>query len=357
MVDTCIGNNIQWWEDKTNADPTLTKRNNIRHQLAHPEKLPPEHQPEALLSLADRVREKVAKEEEDAFRAIEHLDVIVNTVLCRARIRVDGKLAEKIPAPVLVRAITKIASIVSPNPTLSLESMRTAVCRLLPSEKMQKELGLEEMPILGNRFTAAGLQWVHKGVADAPGVHYWELARQNYVSERNVTHTELSRERYNIEHPAGPDWTDWILWDGRFWLKIGPREDDILLRPLRPGDFSRKKVQDGVSPQEVTRNLLVREGLEGKGVKHEQRISLPAVVRKDDGRVLAVPVLGLEWKGKGEKGLGFKWEMRGEKDVEEEVRRRVKWDRGLVWPPEQPGMGNARKKSQDRYRKRLRTNN
>ncbi|CAK7210354.1 hypothetical protein SCUCBS95973_000750 [Sporothrix curviconia] len=110
LVATCLANNVPWFEDHTNADPTLTMRNALRH-VARNHTLPVALQKPAILQLAARCDQQARQHEAEARRllmrhgAVERFTPNVGTIMVRlprmqgwARQRPGRKRARTSPA-------------------------------------------------------------------------------------------------------------------------------------------------------------------------------------------------------------------------------------------------------------------
>src|SRR4051812_25024502 len=72
LIATCLENNIPWFEDHTNADPTYTTRNTVRY-MAKNFQPPAALQKPAILRLSERCRARTAREKAEADRLFRHI--------------------------------------------------------------------------------------------------------------------------------------------------------------------------------------------------------------------------------------------------------------------------------------------
>lgn len=157
LVATCEQNKIPWFEDSTNADPTLTTRNALRY-LVNNHELPKALQKSSILALAERSKRRVQLEEAEAHRylvreaIIKDFDPNAGTLLVnipkarlvrRRRKRRSlcpyNKFRRKHRKIIMSIAIRKLMDFITPEVHLpSLANLENVVNRLYPHLSSEK---------------------------------------------------------------------------------------------------------------------------------------------------------------------------------------------------------------------------
>ena len=238
LIATCVENDIPWFEDHTNADPTLTMRNAVRH-LHQNHKLPAALQKPAILQLAGRCRTKVASEEAEAARLLGHVlardfEPSVGTAVVQLRqFRFPMALRGRLSSParrerrldhyrnITAILVRRLLSLVTPERELPpLGQLDYLVSLLFPSlSKTKPRLAPKAYVICGVHFIPL--------IGDYP--FRWLLSRAPHVS--NVPRPSVVSSKLHItkrfnKHPSAwkfHGWDDWHLFDGRYWFRIRTR--------------------------------------------------------------------------------------------------------------------------------------
>ncbi|KAH7409234.1 PP-loop family-domain-containing protein [Cadophora sp. MPI-SDFR-AT-0126] len=295
LIATCKENNVEWFEDHTNKDRTLTKRNAIRHILSK-YALPKALSKPALLDLSEKMRKQEQRRKEVLEQwlsncCITSLDLQVGTAKVnfadlnqfKEHLSWPGERAGQTAAELLSR----IMMLVSPHEHVPISSLHGAVSRLFP------ELSKGE-PRTGS-FTVCGLyfQSIQRDSpgADKPGHDrkpIWHISRQPFGSNEITKHV--------LTYSSSPQapWSPWRLFDGRYWIRVKNNSSStVLVQPLSPTQWPRFKQDLG---QQRKRALKIMKQKAPDGVRY----TLPSVVlRTKDGnsmeedRVVALPTLGI----------------------------------------------------------------
>jgi hypothetical protein len=324
LIATCEANNVQWFEDPTNADPTLTPRNAIRHMDRS--QLPPELQKEAVLEMSREAKCRTRLEEAEARRwlmreaVIQDFDPNSGTLLIelpsfrsnsgRWR-RLFAKPRDEARKPhqrlLAAIAIRKLVEFVTPDINVPpIANLENVIDRLFPELAAQPEAGPPKA------FTIAGV--VFDPVV-SPASTKWFLSRAPYSSMKPLPERKLPGYlNYRISplvSEAGEQtsrhhhWRTWKtakLWDGRYWIRVSacvPARFHIL--PLVPAHA--KPFRKALPPKQRARlEQILKYYAPGK-----IRYSLPALYSvearrgEDDTRptltLLALPSLGIHVPG------------------------------------------------------------
>lgn len=280
----CEANAIEWEEDETNHDISLTPRNTIR-SLLHSESLPRALQKDALLHLS---RQKRAKHE-DALWASRRLvkkcrivsfDIRSSVLVVHLPTDTPSVAHKSTSFKLLVRTycLRVIVEAVSPQQDLSLAKMATAASLVFPSLEASDHIELPSQDKPSN-FTLCGVHFERISLRENDSGKTWEqskserrnqdpefvwvLSRQPFDEKPTpliapgvlVTHAEATNVEGPRLPPCAPDshqhWSPWKLWDGRFWIRIRNTSSRTLV--LRTWDSSEvPAVRDSISRSHFT---------------------------------------------------------------------------------------------------------
>lgn len=323
LIATCEANNVPWFEDHTNVDPTLTTRNAVRHMTAT-RQLPKALQKPAILALSKRAKRRTQYEEAAAHRLLMREAVIrefspnVGTLLVelpplganRAKRRrlfaaARDEAHRRQRRLIAAMAIRKLVDFVTPAlhspPPVNLENV---VDRLFPGFS---DPGAEP----SKAFSIAGI--VFTPIA-GPALTQWLLFRAPYPSSRPLPVLELQGHHCRgcmsgddgLEEPVRrhAHWRGWSaakLWDGRFWVRVSacvPARFRVL--PLQPRHSKPFRLALP-EKQQVQLEKVLKHYAPGK-----VRYSLPAIYSVEGAEadpatwtltLLALPSLGVHVPG------------------------------------------------------------
>ncbi|KAI1412445.1 adenine nucleotide alpha hydrolases-like protein [Hypoxylon sp. FL1857] len=254
LIATCLENNVPWWEDATNKDPTLTIRNAVRH-LYKGYTLPKALQKPSIIALSKRSERRVQAQEDAANRLlsrtiIHDLEVHAGTAtvqfpkLLPRLARRDSRsplrrrarlLKQREIAAIFMRKILELVSPESQPPFLP--TLENHVSRLFPSLALLEEAAAANPP---KAFSVSGVFLIpimpNTGSTSIPEKTAnkqqqlqqlsWYLSRTPYPSHRplprvRTTYWATERDHNNVwmMSPRMP----WALWDGRYWIHIEHR--------------------------------------------------------------------------------------------------------------------------------------
>ncbi|KAK0613903.1 hypothetical protein B0T14DRAFT_462083 [Immersiella caudata] len=247
LIATCLENDMPWFEDHTNADPTYTTRNAVRYMVKH-HQLPVALQKPAILRLSERCRARVAREEAEADRLLSHFWI-------------------RDFEPAVGTSVVQIRPFVFPRPTrhslLSAAGQRRRrehyrhIAALLMRRLLTLVVPERELPLVSQldylvSLLFPNLQDPRRPQAAIPPKAYticgvlftplvgpypfrWLLSRAPYPSNQPrpaaVFYGLTFRKRYN-KHPKDwkfNPWDEWKLYDGRYWIRLRVR---IPCKPL-----------------------------------------------------------------------------------------------------------------------------
>ncbi|KFY23094.1 hypothetical protein V493_06093 [Pseudogymnoascus sp. VKM F-4281 (FW-2241)] len=321
LRDTCEANGMSWFEDNTNADPTLTMRNAIRHIYAN-NKLPVALQKPSILALSKRLQENRDRDMERRNKVFTQKVKISkfepSVPYCSVYFESldmgnNGKGSAEISSAEFEDAswfLRAVIQLISPVENVTLGSLRTAVQRIYP--ELDSQPGYETAS--RKSFTVAGVMF-----EPAPSDMHDDREPSNHTGY-NPSASQISPlgpqripNRHWIIRPQpfkrgkaprlefipfqGKDaeayWRDndtWKLFDGRFWIRIlNLTPANIYLRPFKAQDVHKLKGTKLMAQLEQREKLL----LPLKASKF--RYVLPAIVAEVDGmeQVIGFPTLGI----------------------------------------------------------------
>ncbi|ATY62828.1 PP-loop family [Cordyceps militaris] len=337
LIATCEANRVPWFEDGTNVDATLTTRNALR-KICRDYELPRALQKPSILALAERSRQRVHNEENEASRIIRHQRTIVDFDPNVGSLLVDLPLLkigramngrhnqtardearlgrQRLLAATITR---KLISFVTPDKHLPpISNLENTVRRLFPF--LYTDANTVELGGAGRKaFSIAGVQF--EPVPSYKSTR-WSISRTPFSSNylREVTakpETTIERPRWVSsptplpwEAPSDPTWKTWksaLLWDGRFWIRLNScdRRNGLHVLPLLASHT--KAFKAALTPKGRARfEKLLKYHAPGK-----VRYTLPGIyaVEKSSGpqegigqaqrkmMLLALPTLGVQIAG------------------------------------------------------------
>lgn len=301
LRDTCEANGMSWFEDKTNADPTLTMRNAIRHIYAN-STLPVALQKPSILGLAKRLQENRDRDTERRNKSfaqkVQILKFEPSVPYCsvyfepldtgdNAETPTGISSTEFEDASWRLRAVIQL---ISPVENIALGTLGSVVQRIYP--ELDSQAGYDSTP--RKAFTVAGVMFEPvppniDGDTQRIANRQWILRPQPYRRGQEPR-LEFAPSGGKDEEAYWRDDDSWKLFDGRFWIRILNRAStNISLRPLQAEDINKLKGTTFMERLEQREKSL----LPLKASKF--RYVLPAIVVEVDGieQVVGLPTLGI----------------------------------------------------------------
>lgn len=293
LIATCLHNDIPWFEDATNTDPTLTMRNAVRY-LVKEHELPVALRKPAVLKLAERCRERVADEDARAERLLARVTVhdfepnVGSLVVQLPDLKMPGvprrssalrraKKREQYArgASILVQ---KLLALVTPEQHLTpLKDLGWVAARLLPFLSPTKLDGPKAFTICGVHFIPIPAQR-----------HRWYLSRAPHASLQPRPVMQIRKQVYTRRWRTTPHkwvfsrWSNWALYDNRFWVSLRCRVPfDVTVAPFEAEHAKAFRETMGPRGKEML-DAALRKHAPGK-----VRYTLPAIyVRGDIGALI-----------------------------------------------------------------------
>lgn len=290
LIATCEHFGIPYVQDKTNFNPQLTPRNAIRHVRAY-HKLPKALSSEGLLNACSKANEiywKMEKQAQVFLERILSLDLHSETgvlFLCLEALPPSMTNAE---LQGLSFFMQRVISIVSPLDEKLLPTMLNrdyvdqihTLCMHGPSMKSNKPAS-----VLYNQIICARVS--NDQSSNAITLRF---SRQPISSGNTSSLTQrFQHDTKPIGSGTGRDYSRWMLWDQRFWLRVNGELavlNETIVRPYHPGDVS--KVRQGL--KQIDR-LEAFEKMLSTYALGNIRFTLPVLLVS--GEIVAFPTLGV----------------------------------------------------------------
>ena len=305
---TCEAHKIQWFEDYTNKDQTMTMRNAIRHMVKH-HTLPEALQKPAILSLCKRSQRRTDLEEAEARRllireaVVQSFDPCAGTLIikfppfggrkrgCR-RLHNDTRNEARKPHQRLIAAlaIRQLMDFVSPEKHLPPPSnLGNSVNQLFPELDLDPDS--ENAMRRPTAFSIGGV--LFEPIIGSKTV-MWYLSRAPYKARGELPDVfvdwrddRLKSTRKDIKPESGPEKSEqkhhgWRTmqppkhWDGRFWISLASRVNERF--HIRPYYYEHASAFKASLPDHERAQLE-------KSLKHyapgKVRTTLPALYRAE----------------------------------------------------------------------------
>ena len=343
LIATCLAEGVEWVEDETNQDPTLTTRNTARQLLASA-RLPVALQKPSMLALAKSAHSRVVKLKQSAERLLPACNVLSfdnrvgSLVIYFSKAITSFNLSEPYTAEefrtkemehlssvsILLR---RLVELVSPLEMVRLQSLETATKAICTSEDMPAGftaggVRFQRSELVASDHRERSKQSNKKSTSEGSSISF-----QRDASEKQTVWT-LSRQPYRTDKtpstilvPKQKATENFILWDGRFWFHLqNDTPYGICIRPLRPSDLTEL-----LSPKLKSTNRYLSAILYG-AARGDIRWTLPVIAFVDRAilppgvhKVIALPSLNFTF---GEYESLIKWVVRYKKiDLEAFIGR------------------------------------
>lgn len=263
LIDTCLENNVPWFEDPSNKDVGLTQRNAIRFLLNKQELVPDHLKHENLVSALEyyqRKKDADTKTAEEVYETLAGKNMPNSMITFKERtgtvLFIEPQWFRSLKREVRSLVLRRIVARILPSTEKSAVSGYSFVPFLKIADKMEADrIGIEQHAIEQFRslpstvkklnvltFTFSNLSWrlyavpknrdsLERAVqpADYISVHeeekfmyIWEIIRQPIYQHRvsGLYNNKLSR-RDTTMLQVRPGSTDrrWALFDNRYWIR------------------------------------------------------------------------------------------------------------------------------------------
>ncbi|KAF2488240.1 PP-loop family-domain-containing protein [Neohortaea acidophila] len=277
LVAFCEESSVKWFEDPTNADPTLTMRNTVR-SLQEKNTLPVALRADRILALADNINRRRVDVERTVDEIYSRTKITLDIRMGEATVRLPEEMQSH-SSSVQATVLRRLLELVSPKDNVAVSQIAQTAEALFNERDAERSASTRSFQVAGVHIERSNGQ----------------LPR---VTLRRATPSAAERETQQITlsfDSAG--WSEWHLWDGRWWIRIQPParlDSTASIRFLTKEDLHavRRRLD------KEDRRLLDKKLERAKGL---QRFTLPAIICNEgspqsaDGKqveVVALPSLG-----------------------------------------------------------------
>lgn len=254
LKQTCKTNSVEWEEDESNHDVSLTVRNTVRSLLLEP-RLPEALQKPSLLRVAQQEQSDEFQKDQACSKIIEECEILLldtrsSILIVRLPVEIASstKISRSLRHTVAIRCLQVMARIVSPLEDVAAAKMAAVADRVFHdltdsnvASQPHKEKYLafttcgvhfKRMPFQKKNKRASSAQ-SGEGKARLDEDFIWALSRQPFsemlkplaiplISSSQslpgvyASGPEVSCDTSNLHQP----WSAWQLWDGRYWIRV-----------------------------------------------------------------------------------------------------------------------------------------
>jgi tRNA(Ile)-lysidine synthase len=325
LIATCLAENIEWFEDHTNKEPTTAMRNAVRHMYTN-HSMPAALSKLALLTLSDRLNDAAARrshivqswlakckitrfETSTGIVNVQFADLSHSWESEHARPPVDaGRIAAQM--------LREIILLVTHREHVELSSLHSAVQQIFPEICQHGEKNPQPLA-----FTASGVYFQPVPTTprqrETPNFIYekprWILSRQPY-KPNSLTTIQID------VRAIGNSWSHWYFYDGRYWIRVqNLGTSPLLLKPFNREQLAEFRAALERANDERAAAMQLRRQLKNKAPA-KVRYTLPAIMKSEGGKetIIALPSLGLSIPG-----CKVRWEIRYKKIPSQTLANRV----------------------------------
>ncbi|KAF2166109.1 hypothetical protein M409DRAFT_23837 [Zasmidium cellare ATCC 36951] len=217
LILLCRAKGVQWVEDQTNKDKTLTQRNTIRH-LMKSDALPAALQRESLSSMATKLRQDNGQMEREVERLYHATPIKLHIRTGKAVVDIDYAkwelpfISQEEAYHVKAMFLRKLLLLVSPCSDIALPDLDHALDLVFPEATPSRTIHSTDVPA---RVQIAEVNFqlhvIKRSVQFGTGL---TLCRAHPMRTKANSPIPMPR----AEVPSDP--TPWVLWDSRFWLRL-----------------------------------------------------------------------------------------------------------------------------------------
>ncbi|KAK3716187.1 hypothetical protein LTR37_006632 [Vermiconidia calcicola] len=302
LVALCRQNGVRWFEDKTNADHTLTLRNTVR-SLLKTEDLPTALHKPRLLELAGQATQNASALKERAGVAFNAIPLSLRLSTGEVSFALPDGLERRMEDEVALctALLRRLLTLITPKSIVPMQDIDRAADLVFGNAMSASQSGIGGVP---KEVQVAGVSVCRTLSEDRSKF----LLRRSMPTKRERSYgtvtfspqTTKSRESYDLR------WSEWRLWDGRYWIRVCPpssyltSDTTITVRFLCTDDMEDLRLSVRKNDGKRLESLLAL-------AKGQTRFTLPAIVAKRPGRdqvnevsaeeVVALPSLG--WSAVG----------------------------------------------------------
>ncbi|SMY28007.1 unnamed protein product [Zymoseptoria tritici ST99CH_1A5] len=216
LIGICRANGVRWFEDSTNTDKSLTMRNTVR-SLLKSDLLPTAIGTPRLLkcSLAMRKREEII--EEAVQKVFDRTPMTLDLSIGHLTFSIDSQGASHFlpndthQSDIKAHFVRRVLRNVSPQTEISLQTLDQATDLML-GDLTERTGGTQETQIASVS--------IRRDNSIDEGSRRFSIRRQNPSSLQWNTIVPFSFQADLESSPDSPGWSEWLLWDGRYWIRV-----------------------------------------------------------------------------------------------------------------------------------------
>ncbi|QIW99003.1 hypothetical protein AMS68_004521 [Peltaster fructicola] len=282
LIATCLDARISWVEDQTNKDVSLATRNTLRYMNEN-ELLPQALRAERLQALSSAIT--AHRDTYSAFieELIDQAEILIDTSCSRVICTFSASAVHSIQIHscadhIRATLLHELISIVASKEHLSTNMLNQSTIRFLqPHDE-------------GPTYQEAGVgitSWLQPD-----GAHSYEMLTHNVRS--TVEETPLVDWVYDLSKPADiVRWSDWQLWQGRYWLRLGYRVDVLNGAPKASVRYRRKGDDQITSAKEPRLQELFQLHKRRCKIPKAAAYAMPVIAAGPDDEIVAFPAYGI----------------------------------------------------------------
>ncbi|KAI9667629.1 MAG: hypothetical protein M1821_000446 [Bathelium mastoideum] len=317
LIATCKEKGVQWVEDESNKDRTLTPRNAIRY-LMQSNSLPRALSTQSLLEVASKVDRRITTREGNIQALLDQTKFLLDLRTGQLEIQQLPRLSpysnssSDRPVPsekqeyrkkslrnIATTLLQRLISLVSPQPSVQQKDLEYAATAMFPQLWDQSRHALTL-----SSFTVAKVQCSRLVQANESE----ELEMTWFLHRQPMTVTERKKHTVTLPLAAASQLETrahrsevslWLLWDGRYWIRLrGQRLGRYRIRAFKEAD--QAQFLKGKSRTKAERDKL--EEILHRDAKAKVRWTLPVIVKiEEEGlgkgfplkdKAVALPTLG-----------------------------------------------------------------
>ncbi|KXT12003.1 hypothetical protein AC579_4655 [Pseudocercospora musae] len=216
LIAICEELDVNWFEDHTNADRTLTIRNTIRH-LYKQDCLPVALQKESLLALSSRLLQARRTYEDRATELFNSIPATLDLASGSVSFSLSpdfraGMESAEADNHVLALLLRKLLLLVTPHSTISLANLDPGVDYVFSN--------LGEETVLGPPAVHISQVHVQRSKKDEQGMVQYIFRRAD-PKHYQISDSELCWPEGEAYLEKGVRWSQWTFWDDRYWIRVG----------------------------------------------------------------------------------------------------------------------------------------
>lgn len=226
LINICRKAGVTWFDDDTNADKGLTLRNTIRHIL-QADLLPTAMQETSLCTVSEHRRRLNEEVEQTATRVFMELPMELDLRQGKVTITIEPASIADVRRKgkgytVLAVLLRQLIQLVSPMSTISLPDLDQAVELSFPdaSPPVPHNGDRPQQVTVANVILRTEAKEMTVAALRTITIHRQNPRRQDI--KREYFAPRLGKDSTSIKADQVM-WSDWLLWDQRYWLRIGHR--------------------------------------------------------------------------------------------------------------------------------------